>query len=483
MSRVDIFPVFKEFSSILLLLENKSFDYTETIDIIAIRISQDLNLELIKSFKDKINYFNLSCNPFNEDIEDIIYDLENNMKEISEITDISINLEKNITFDKYDKIDYLFFDKKSAISSLCNITEKRLNKLNIGIINNENVETEIINFISLENENSFGDVAVHKIHEQIIENLDFYLSNNKRSKQNYNYNPYSFILKNNQESTNEFVKMLENEFYKTFLDCLAEKEDINGYVIRGEINISISNTNEFSTKHYQDFLNIFSFLISQRRYTEKYMIIKRVITLYLVDKDSISKLDESLPNIWKTISHYYNHYIEDDIKDFFKTKDQLLKEAMSASKVIFEQTDKISNSFIGSILSVLILLVTTLFRTLDNITLIYAVTFIIIFIVFSIIFYMLMKSSSIKRYDLISKQFNLFIDEISLIPTDEVTKIRKIYLEDPYSELLISINKLRMLFVGINIGLLITVFIFKIAEIIKEIIDFVLFIKFISHLL
>lgn len=452
MGEANVLTLYDEYVNILSLLKDKPYGVKETARIIDINLSEDITLQLLEEIDRNVQHFNFSLNPFSQPSDEIIEDITRGHKKLNEVTSLSINLEKELSFEKIKNIDYIFFDKGLAINSLKKIKYENNNfKMNLGIVKAENNETELLNIVNIDGDLDQNSIIKKPIDKQIIEQLEFYLSNNRKNSHSLIYNPYSFLIRSNKEIDTPLTKLIKNEFYYTMLDCLSDKQDDCSYVIRGERNIIILDEALFSTNNYQILIDVFSFLISQKKYTEKYIIIKKVISLYLSDKNSISVFDQKLHNIWKTINHYYNHYIEDNIKDFFKTKDQLLKEAMNASKVIYEQTDKVSNSIIASILSVLIIAVTTIFKTLSSVSMPFALMFLITFTAFSIIFYYITKNSSEKRYDLTKDQFNHFINEISLIPEEEVKKIRKIYLENPEAELKKSIQRLYFSLLTFNV--------------------------------
>jgi hypothetical protein len=461
MGKVNVLTLYEEYIDILALLDGKPYEILEDAKMIVISLTDNLSLKLFEAIGKRVNNFTYSLNPLSDPFEDVIDDLKRGSTDIREIDSITLDIQKDVSFDKIENLDLIFFEQKAVVESLKNYRySNREYKLNIGVINIINFETEILNFTNVSNELINEPIRLKKLDPGITEHLYFYLSNNKKSNQSMIYNPYSFIIKDNYETEKEIplIKIIKDEFYYTMLDCLSDKLEDDSYVIRGEKNITLSKDNCFSTNNYSTLIDVFLFLISQKKYTEKYIIIKKVITLYMNDKDSISTFDFKLSNIWKTINHYYNHYIEDNIKEFFKTKDQLLKEAMSASKVIYEQTDKVSNSIVASILSVLIIIVSTIFRSLTVINLAFVIIFLVIFLVFSVVFYSVTKKSAEKRYELTKAQFDHFINEISLIPQDEVKKIREIYLLNPYQELKKSINRLyrslltfNLLFIGSSI--------------------------------
>lgn len=457
---VKLFELYNEYQAILSLLKGKPHKLIEDTRIINITMRDGFDLDLLENIGSTVKYFDLCCNPFSDEYDDIIEELQSGIKSITDITYISIIVEKDV-IEEINNIQHVFFDKHSAINCVKKVKNREnANKINIGIINNENIETELFNFVNLTAGVHYEDVPVKEIDPEVAKHIDFYLSNNRSNDHSFYFNPYSFVLKKSLDSSSEFIDMIKKEFYKITLESLSDKEESGSFIIRGDKNISIVSNEHFSIVNYKEFLDIFTFLISHQKFTEKFIITKKVISLYVHDKETISDLDEKLPEIWKTINHYYNHYIEDNIKDFFKTKDQLLKEAMNVSKVIYEQTDKISNSIIASIISILILLVTTLYRSFQHLNIFYASLLMLIFFIFSCVYFHLMSSSSKKRYDLTSKQFDHFISEVSLIQKEEVKVIRKIYLENPYKELKNTLQNLLFLLIFINSVLLIAFLVF-----------------------
>ncbi|KZR58350.1 hypothetical protein [Pseudobacillus badius] len=456
MTTIDVFSVYKEYQAICSLLKSYNFQLKETENVIDITVSEDFDIELLKELGSVVHLFYLNCNPFPDDYDDIIAGLERGYKNISDITSISINFEKEYQINKIKNVQYIFFEKKSAIDFISTYSASEFaDKINIGIMNSEGIETELFNFINVTNSSEFTEPPIKKISDETIKNIDFYLSNNRNNNHTNYFNPYSFVIMSSfLDSKSELSEMIKKEFYKSMLQSLSDKKEESSFIIRGEKNVAISFDDSFTVRNYKYFTDIFMFLISHQKYTEKFIITKKVITLYIHDEETLNDLDEKLPKVWKTINHYYNHYIEDNLKEFFKTKDQLLKEAMSVSKVIYEQTDKISNSITASIISTIILLITTLYRSLENLNIVFATCFIIIFFLFSSVYYHLMSDSTKKRYALTKEQFDHFISEISLIQGEEVEVIREKYLTNPYAELKKTLRKLLILLAAINLFLI-----------------------------
>ncbi|MFC5591596.1 hypothetical protein ACFPRA_22175 [Sporosarcina soli] len=460
MSISQIFDSYSEFQAILTNIESK-YTIKETLEVTEIKIDEDITLTLLKKLNEVVNSFEIFCNPFPYDCNEIIGDLESSSIDILEIESITILLEKNSTLEDMGNLNYYFLDKYSAIESIKSIGNYREGyKINIGIPYNESIETDTIVFISLDQDSILSEIPKKYIDSVVQENINFYLSNNKNSGQNYYYNPYSFKVSNNVSTTTTFFKLIQRNFYYVMLECLSDKIEDNNFVLRGEKTISIAINNDFNTDSYPYFINIFTFLVSIQKYTEKFIIIKKVFSLYVMDQESISDVDNKLSNIWKTINHYYDHYVEDNIKDFFKTKDQLLKEAMNVSKVIYEQTDKINTSIVASLLSIIIIIATTLYRSIDSLTVTYFATLLIIFIIFSVIYYYLMNNSSEKRFQLTKKQFQYFIQEITLMQKKDIADLEYTYLESPYLELRSTLYKLLFILIFINALMVVSFLIF-----------------------
>lgn len=446
MSIQKMIDIHEEFQAILSLV-GRTRTIVEDLENIEINLEDNITLELLKKINAVVSQFGIYCNPFSSDCNEIILEIEQGILEIEEIESISINIDKKSILNEDSNLHYYFLDINSALNSLVFIGKQGDScKINIGIPFYESVETELLNIITLNAETDLAQIEKKAIKNNIDESIKLYLSYNKKGNHNYHYNPYTFVISN--ASTTH--KLIQRHFYQTTLDFLSDKSNNDKYIIRGEKTVNVRKSEDFTTENYEDIVWILFYLISEEKYMEKYLISKKVFSYYIIENMDLSGLDDKMPNIRKTIRHYYNHYIEDDIKDFFKTKDQLLKEAMSVSKVIYEQTDKVNTSITASLLSVILLLVTTLYGVIESITVVHLLAILLVFLIFSLFYYRLIKKSSIKRYSLAKAQFMYFINEISLIKDSEVFALKKVYLNDPFEELDRTIRKLFNVLFTIN---------------------------------
>ncbi|MBD1223306.1 hypothetical protein [Virgibacillus halodenitrificans] len=461
MSLEKLLSDYEEFQVILSKLDN-SWKLNETLNLVEFKTDNKICISFLKEINSLADRFEIYCNPFTADCNEIIEDLESSHIGIEDIDSVSIQLEKDIQFTV---LDFYFFDREFALKSTQEVNSKLDSKLQIGIPDIEYTETETIQFLPLKSELDLNGIQRIKINEITQENIKFYLSNNKRDKHSYYYNPYSFIISEGEgEENSDFIDLIRRFFYLTMLDCLSDKKSQKGFLIRGEKNISILKNRDFATNNYYSFVDIFYFLISAKRFTEKYIIIKKVFSIYIIDDENISALDGKLNNIWKTITHYYNHYIEESLEDFFETKDKLLKEAMNASKIIYEQTDKLYTTIIASLLSLVIVFITTLYRSMTTLTVSYFVTLLILFISFSVVYYLLMSSSAKQRYKMTNAQFTYFMDEVSLMEESESDKLRETYLLGPYEILTDTLNNLKTVLISINVFIFLSFLVFIIVK-------------------
>ncbi|OOR17062.1 hypothetical protein BW892_27910 [Bacillus cereus] len=83
-----------------------------------------------------------------------------------------------------------------------------------------------------------------------------------------------------------------------------------------------------------------------------------------------------------------------------------------------------------------------------------------VFFIFSLLYYYLMQDSSNKRYELTKKQFEYFIEEVSLIQNDELTALQNTYLVKPFEELKSTLLKFFIIIGSINLFLLIAFLVF-----------------------
>lgn len=363
---------------------------------------------------------------------------------------------KNMQKDYAEKLDYYFFLEDKAYDFLLkkNFTLED-KKISIGLYNIKSFNTSIFSFIDILNE------AVTDL-DSIIENETLTqikrLFKNTDQKFTMHNNVLSYTIKNPNHDCPMQCKIIRM-YYKAFFKLFSYKDENETFDIRGKKKIIISADENFSIENYAEFVNIINFLFSDDKFLEKYIIIKNVLTRYVHDRATFSNLDTKIIEIKKTSEHYFEKYVQEDLEDFFKSRDSVYKEALNTSKAINEQNDKVNSYINASLISFLILTMTFIFNNFMTFNLGKLIfTFVSLF-VFSMFFYFYVYKSSIERYNTIEEQFDLFLDKMGIILITEKKDITKVYLEKPFADLKKSLTRVEFLMILLNVAFFVAILI------------------------
>lgn len=442
-----------EYELALSILESSDYTLIEELNKISIRVNSP-SFDLINTINDSFKNFVVHPNVDKTSyvLSALLEDLRLNIITIDKVNHILLILDKKSLIENINQVDYLMFTN-AFVNNLKKINSPLNNKLNIlHFLSGESFSTHLINFYPTSQD--VDTLPTSKIDTQKADEIAAFLSHNKHIDQNIFFNPFAFRIVNPLNIQDEVIsKEIKKYFYLCLIETLSDSFNLesNKYVLNAKKKISILKDENFSTHNYLTFCNIFDFLITEHKYTEKYIIIKKVLTIYTHHECTITEIDKNLGNIWKTTHNYYDDYIEDNIKDFFDTKDQLLKEATSLSKLVYEQTDKVNTSIVASILSILVVFATTMFRQINTISLITLIFVFIIFIAFSVTYYTIIRKSSLNRYELTKNQFEYFVSDVSFLDEAELEKIKKYYLENPFEQLEKTLVAFRNVLIGVNV--------------------------------
>lgn len=439
-----------EYQLALTMLQSNRFIMSEDLNTLNIKIASP-DLHLLKRLHDELKSFEVYPNvkEAGYTLSDLIDDLQSQLITIGDVNFVLLEFDKKAFVKHINHLDYMMFTN-DFFKSFKKINEPLDHKVNIlQFISNEDFSTQLFNVYSIySNPHEFKRQTIET---QKAEELTSYLSHNKHINQSSCYNPFAFRVinyNNNQDSL--IIEEVKKLFYLCFIEALSDSFIKDTYILNTKKKISIHADNNFSTNNFVTFTEIFDFLVTDHKYTEKYIIVKKVLTMYTQSECTISDIDLNLENIWKTARNYYDDYIEDNIRGFFENKDQLLKEATSISQLVYDQTDKVNNSIIASLLTILVVFATTLFRQVGTVSLLILIFITILLIIFSYTYYFIVEKSSTDRYKLTKAQFEYFIGDVSFIDATDLKKIRKTYLDQPYKNLINTLNIFRNILLAIN---------------------------------
>lgn len=191
-----------------------------------------------------------------------------------------IKYSKNINQSKTENLDYYFFLFNEAIKFLLsesiNFTER---KISIGLYNVISFKTPVFNFFDVLNETEF--TCEQNIDSDTLKQINQMLKNTDQ-KFNIHNNVFSFMIENPDLQCpvkHEIIGLYNKSFFKLF----SYKDNELSYEIRGKKNIVIFADDNFSKENYQEFIELIVFLFKDERFSEKYIIIKNVLTRYVHD--------------------------------------------------------------------------------------------------------------------------------------------------------------------------------------------------------
>src|SRR5699024_8462372 len=107
--------------------------------------------------------------------------------------------------------------------------------------------------------------------------INFYLLNNKNLNHTYYYNPYTFRADCEEINSNLCI-WVKHYFYLMMLEYLSDKYEQGSFILRGDRTSKITKNGDFQTKSYTDLNKILDFLITEEKYTEKFLITKKVFS-------------------------------------------------------------------------------------------------------------------------------------------------------------------------------------------------------------
>ncbi|WP_394191150.1 hypothetical protein [Paenisporosarcina quisquiliarum] len=479
--------LFNEYNSIRTHFGKNVKKVNDDIEILSITIVKVFSKVELEEFSEKINRFKIFVNPSGMFLSDYLDEVAEQIYTIEEITELNIQLEKSEFIQFFSNLDYFFFDVESMLKNLSKKTYSSTNpyKLNIVLPEINSFETIFFNFTSIETLNRESKLTLVETDQSYNDPLDFFSSLYKLELTYGNTNPFLYIIKNFHINTkDELQKSIMKRFYIDFLDFISDQSDENNFLIRGNKSLKINKSVDFSTLNYYELVNLFMFLISGEKFLEKITIVKNVFTLYLNDEISIGTFDEKLEKIWKTIQHYFHNYITDDLKDFFKDRDSLFKEAMTVSKSIKDQTDKLYTAINSSLISLVIGVTISAYTSFARDDVFILVVSLIVFISFSVVYYQFSKKHVNERITLIKDQFNHFVDNIYILENTEKETFKAKYLLLPIKILNNVLLRFKYLIVYMNISVFFLFFLLAIKTFLIKFYDsFLMITKIIIRIL
>lgn len=450
-----ISEVYDEFQSIHSLFNENITRLNDDLDVQSITIKKEFSVDELEQLLHVLKHFKAYVNPDGTLLSDFLEEVKIKINSVESISNLNIQYEKREILSKFSELDYIFFDCPSMLMNLSKkqYSTKNPYKVNIAAPNINKIETVFFNFIPLSKLNGSESLNKIPIEKSYLQNIDFYY-NLLRTDGALNYkNSFLYIITNLNDSNKDEVltQNIKRNLYYDVLEFISENVNKDIFILKGNKTIKISKERSFNTENYINLMAIFVFLVSGEKFLEKITIVRTVFSIYLNDHNSLNHVDEKLSLIWDTVQHYFHSYVSDDLKDFFKNRDSLFKEAMTVSRLINEQTDKLNTAINSSLISLVVGATVSTYTSLTKNNLVILIISLIIFFSFSIVYYFFTKKHVNDRKHLIKIQFNHFINNVYILEERDKHLFREKYLNLPSRLLTSTLGRFKYLFILVNL--------------------------------
>ncbi|MFB9280099.1 hypothetical protein [Cohnella cellulosilytica] len=237
--------------------------------------------------------------------------------------------------------------------------------------------------------------------------------------------PHFFYFQNIDEELKMWHE--SNLFYSSFLH-LSNKIVDRKITIRGHKNTEIELENNFFPVNASILYSIFKFSYEEKHYSDKIEISRNILTLYLNSNETVKKIDELLPKIYKTITSHFSAYIKDSIKKFFSERKDVIKEAHKFASDLRGEADKLQTYINTSLIGI----ITAVFSGALGLSrgerwfLLVAFAFHCIYFAIS---YFINGNYVRKKSDDIIKLYDDYTAEFVVLDDNDVADIKKTYIE------------------------------------------------------
>lgn len=446
--------IYKEYQFIHSLFDS-SISLNDDLEVLSITVKKDFYEKELEELLCNLKNFKVYVNPSGVLLSDFMEEVKMGIHSLDIISNINIQFEKKTVISTFEKLDHMFFDCKSMLKNLSNshYQPNIQKKYNIALPDINRVETIFFNFIpfsELYKSNGINDVPINKSY---VENIEFYYQLLRLDKSSNNNNPFLYIItKSSPENDKEELTLnIMQKFYRDVLEFTSDSTSQDMYSFKGNKTIKIYKDQVFNTASYNDLNKLFIFLVSGEKFLEKITIVRNVFSIYLNDENTLDEFDLKLNEIWDTIQHYFHSYVSEDLKDFFKNRDSLFKEAMAVSRSINDQTDKLNTAINGSLISLVVGAAASMYTSIVKNNLVILGISLAIFIGFSIVYYLYTKKHVKDREGLIKNQFEHFINNVYILEEKEKQTFKNKYFKEPSTLLMSTLKRFKYLFFGVNI--------------------------------
>lgn len=274
---------------------------------------------------------------------------EHSYKEVEENVIVKIRINKSV-FNKNDKYDnfYLFSSlsilKQKFFGFVNNFKwENEKKKFYITLLENEDgldYSNDFIYILSLEKS---LEIEEEMINQKSMNKYKTYKALNENGTiQGLLTYPLSW-MDINGETPSIFIQHGLNLFFESIAN---DNYDSNVQLIKGYKNVYFCKKLEYdkgtSSENSKYSFKLIDFLIDEDKYMDKLLMVRNSITLYLDTNSSIQDFLSKSKDIYRTVDHNFDLYIQNEIKVFLEQKNALFHEYIRVSRQLGELTNDLS---------------------------------------------------------------------------------------------------------------------------------------------
>lgn len=193
--------------------------------------------------------------------------------------------------------------------------------------------------------NKFSSINEEEIQFEALKKFNVFKEHNENKTITSIFNYPLTWIDSKGKSPLFFLNHSLNLFFESISNDIS---DTNRVLIKGYKNIYFEKDlmEDFDEENQEGVIFTFkliNFLIDEDKFYDKLLIIRNNITLYLNTNSSIKDYLDKIKEIYKTVSHNFDLYIQNEVKVFLEQKNALLHEFISVSKQLGDITNDLSN--------------------------------------------------------------------------------------------------------------------------------------------
>ncbi|PLS17606.1 hypothetical protein CVD28_11475 [Bacillus sp. M6-12] len=239
--------------------------------------------------------------------------------------------------------------------------------------------------------------------------------------------------------------------YYLVLYHIANKFNVNTFLFRGQKNLEISWSYDFSPQNVESLWKIYDFVYKIEKFVQdKLEISRNIFTIYQHNEGSIDSLDKQVPVIFETIEQHFNIYISNQVKEFFSNKKDAIDEAQKYAVSAREAADKVVTNINSSMIAIITVILTTVVFLAKGDYIFFSIA-LILHIIYLVISYLFNSNFAKTKKSVLFSQYQKSSEQIPIVSKEEREKINTDFLSPALKEIDDNLKVYKSLTIGLVI--------------------------------